>query len=140
PESLRLAAAGVGRLLAAEPRAADARIEHAANASDDANRRERGFDDREPQLGVRVDDVLADELQVVVAAQVAVAAEVHEAGEVAVAAEPADARGKHAVGSETQIVARVGIDRAAGEEAPDFRRVLVRDARRRSGEGAVLAE
>src|SRR4029077_11484367 len=104
---------------------ADARVEHPANASDDANRRERGFDDRESQFGVRVDDVLTDELKVVVAPQVAVTAEVHEAGEVAVAPEPADAGRKHAVSAETQIVARVGVNPPQRQEGGPLLGLLV---------------
>ena len=100
---------GDGLLLVAEPGSADARVEHAPNAADDANRRDRGFDDRETKLGVCVDDVLPDKLQVVVTAQVGVATEVHEAGEVAVAPVPANSRGEDSVGADPQVVAGVGV-------------------------------
>ena len=68
----------IGARLVVEPRAADVGEEHAADAADDADRRQRRLDQREAQLGVGEHGVLSGELQVVVAAQLRVAAEVGE--------------------------------------------------------------
>src|SRR6185295_10671294 len=92
PVAARLAGARIHRLLVVEPRPADAGEEHAADAADDADRRQRRLDQRETQLRVREVGVLSGELQVVVAAQLTVAAEVEEVGEVADALEAAEAR------------------------------------------------
>ena len=55
---------------------AEVEEEHAAQAADHADRRQRRFDQREAQLGVGEERLVAEELQVVVAAHLRVAAEV----------------------------------------------------------------
>ena len=99
-----------GARLVVEPAAADVREEHAADAADDAERRQRGLDERESQLRVGEHDVLPGELEVIVAVQLGVAAEVRKVGKVAEALEPSEARCKQAVGAEPQVVPQVGLD------------------------------
>src|SRR2546426_12753843 len=84
-----------------------------AHTADDANRRQRRFDDREAQLGVGEHDVLAHEGEVIVSAHLRVAAHVQEVGEVAHAPETADARREHAAAAEPHVMHRVGVDRLA---------------------------
>src|SRR5579862_381453 len=91
-ELVPAAVAGIGRRLAVEPRAADARKKRPADTADDANRRQRRLDERKAELGVGKDRVLSGELEVVVAAELGVAAEVQEVGGVAKALEAAHAR------------------------------------------------
>ena len=94
-------------------RAADVGEEHAANAADDADRRQRRLNQREPQLRVGEHRVLPGELQVVVAVQLGVAAEVGEIGEIAEALEPLEARCQQSAAAESQVVAQIGFDSLA---------------------------
>ena len=81
--------------------------------------------DRESQLGIGEEPLVAEELEVVVAAQLGVAAEVDVAGELAPALVAARAEGEHAVGAEPQVVARVTVERLARQQAAAARGVFV---------------
>ena len=70
--------------------------EHAADAAENPNGRQHRLDQGEAQLGIGVEHVVADELQVLIAAQIGVATEVVERRLVAPALEAAAAQRQQA--------------------------------------------
>src|SRR5262249_4879896 len=133
----------VGRkrvVLPVERAAADVRKEHAANAADDADRRECGLDDREAEFRVREEDVLARELKVVVSPHFRLPAEVREIGIIAPALEGAHARREHAGAGNARIVPEISIEGLAGQRRPNLRGDVVYDTHRSSRQRTKLPE
>src|SRR6185503_2563313 len=90
-------------------RASEIEEHHSAQAADDTDRHERRLDEREAQLRVREERLVAEELQVVVAAELRVAAEIDVPGELAPALEPAGAEREDAVRAEPHVITHVQI-------------------------------
>src|SRR6185295_16508460 len=98
-------------------------VSDAAKAADHADWSQCRLDQREPQFGIEEERLVAEELEIVVAAQFGVAAEVHVARELSPALEPARAERQHAISREAEIVARVDVGRLPRQETADRRRV-----------------
>src|SRR5581483_5853686 len=101
------------RVLLLEVRGADVGEEDAADAAEHADRRQHRLHQREPELGVGEEALVADEGQIVVAAQLGVAAEVEEVGIASPAVEAAQAERRDTVASDALIPAHVSIHRLA---------------------------
>src|SRR4029079_11388308 len=84
---------------------AEVEEEDAAQAADNADRRQGRFDHREAQLGIGEESFVAEEREVVVAPQFGVATEVEVPGELTPALVAARAESQDAVGAEPPVVA-----------------------------------
>ena len=115
-------------------------IRHAAQATDDAERCQRRFNQRESKFGVQEERLVSQELQVVVATQFGVAAEIHVAREITPALEPARAERQDAVGGQPQVVPRIDVCRLSREQAANRGRDLVSGSDRTPRQRSVLAE
>ena len=103
-----------------EAGAADVAEEDAADAAENADWRRHGVDEREAELGVGVEALVAEELAVLVAAHFGVAAEVGVIRAPTPALEAVGSQGEHAVPAKPHVVARVAVERLRDSELPTF--------------------
>ena len=129
-----------GRRPSEQARPADAGEEHGPHAAEHADRREHRLDQREPQFRVGEEALVADKLQVVVAAQFGVAAVVEVVRRVSRAVEAAEPERRDAVGRDALVVAEVAIERLPRQRVAELRRDGVRRPERVAGQRPVLAE
>ena len=126
--------------LAGDGGGADVEEEGTPNTAEDADWRRHRLDEREPQLHVAVKRLVAQEVQIFVAAHLRLSTEEDEVGKIAPTVEGAPAERQDPVLRDPQVVAGVEVDCLTGQEPAESGGVLVARHQRVAGDRAVLAE